>query len=181
MNPLVRRSIAIAAMIFVVDQATKHAVLYGLDFLSLPQHEARIEILPFLDFVMVWNLGVSYGLFPASTPFLRWLLVAVAALMSAVLGWWMTRVRDPVLSAALALMLGGALGNMVDRIIYGAVADFVLLHAFGYQWYVFNVADTAITLGVALMAWDVIVGQDGLLKPGGPRKGAGPETPAGGA
>lgn len=159
LNPALRQSVLIVCAIFVVDQATKHLVLYGLDFISYAEGTRRIEVLPFFDLVLVWNRGISYGLLQAGSDFERWLLVFVSVGLTLVLAWWRTQVTEPRLALAIAIILGGALGNLVDRVVYGAVADFVLLHAFGYNWYVFNVADTAIVLGVALMAWDVIFGR----------------------
>lgn len=156
-----RRTILIVCAIFVADQATKHLVLYGLDFISFAEGTKRIEVLPFFDLVLVWNRGISYGLLQAGSDFERWLLVMVSVGLTLVLAWWRTQVTEPRLALAIAMIIGGALGNLVDRVVYGAVADFVLLHAFGYNWYVFNVADTAIVLGVALMAWDVIFGSSG--------------------
>jgi signal peptidase II len=158
LSPAIRRTIVIVCAIFVADQATKHFVLYGLDLISYAEGSRRIEILPFFDLVLVWNRGISYGLLQAGSDFERWLLVIVSVGLTGVLAWWRTQVTEPRLALAIALIIGGALGNLVDRVVYGAVADFVLLHAIGYNWYVFNVADTAIVLGVALMAWDVIFG-----------------------
>jgi signal peptidase II len=158
LTPSLKRTILIVCAIFVADQATKHAVLYGLDFISYAEGSRRIQILPFFDLVLVWNRGISYGLLQAGSDFERWLLVVVSILLTGILAWWRTQVTEPRLALAIAMIIGGALGNVVDRVLYGAVADFVLLHAFGYNWYVFNLADTAIVLGVALMAWDVIFG-----------------------
>lgn len=163
LTPAMRQTVLIVCAIFVADQATKHAVLYGLDFMSYAEGTKRIEVLPFFDLVLVWNRGISYGLMQAGSDLERWLLVVVSVGLTAALAWWRTQVSEPRLALAIAIIIGGALGNLVDRVVYGAVADFVLLHAFGYNWYVFNVADTAIVLGVALMAWDVIFG---AAKPG---------------
>lgn len=161
-----QRTILIVCALFVVDQATKHAILYGLDFISYAEGSRRIEILPVFDFVLVWNHGISYGLLQAGSDFERWLLVAVSVGLTFVLAWWRTQVTEPRLALAIAIIIGGALGNLVDRVVYGAVADFMLLHAFGRNWYVFNIADTAIVLGVALMAWDVIFGSTKSADPG---------------
>jgi signal peptidase II len=161
LSPAMQRTILIVCAIFVADQATKHFVLYGLDFISYWEGTKRIEVLPFFDLVLVWNRGISYGLLQAGSDFERWLLVMISIGLTVVLIWWRTQVTEPRLALAIAMIVGGALGNLVDRVIYGAVADFVLLHAFGYNWYVFNIADTAIVLGVALMAWDVILGGAG--------------------
>ncbi len=155
LNPLLRRSMMIVALVFVLDQATKHFVLYGLDFISQPEGY-RIAVMPFFDLAMVWNRGISYGLLQAGSAFERWLLVIVSASLIAVLVWWLLTIKERLLAIAIAMMIGGALGNLVDRVLYGAVADFFLLHAFSFEWYVFNIADSAIVLGVALMAYDVL-------------------------
>ncbi len=180
-----QRTVLVVCALFVADQATKHFVLYGLDFISYAEGSRRIEILPFFDLVLVWNRGISYGLLQAGSDFERWLLVAVSVGLTLALAWWRTQVTEARLALAIAMIIGGALGNLVDRVVYGAVADFVLLHAFGFNWYVFNVADTAIVLGVALMAWDVIFG---AVRPGedaGPKSDLGlgdkgPQRPANG-
>ena len=108
---------------------------------------------------MVWNKGISYGLFQAESDFHRWILVAFALGVTGFLVWWLRGVQDLRLAQAIGLIIGGALGNVIDRILYGAVADFFLLYGFGYEWYVFNVADTAVVLGVAVMGLDLILAE----------------------
>ena len=108
---------------------------------------------------MVWNYGISYGLFQATTNFERWLLAFFAIGVTSFLIWWLHSVKDLRLAAAIGLIIGGALGNVIDRIVYGAVADFFLLHAFGYNWYVFNIADTAVVAGVGLMGLDLVMSE----------------------
>lgn len=158
LTPLIRRSAMLGGGVFAADQISKWLVLYGLGFIQGLPEEHRIEVTPFLNLVMVWNRGISYGLFPADTQFERWILVFLSAGLVGLLAWWLTQVRDRLLAIAIGLIIGGALGNVVDRVAYGAVADFFQLHAFGYSWYVFNVADTAIVFGVLLMAWDLVRG-----------------------
>jgi signal peptidase II len=136
--------------------------LYGLGWVSsccTGPNPHRIEVLPFFDFVMVWNHGISYGLLPAETDFQRWILVLFALGVTGFLVWWLRGIKDLRLAQAIGLIIGGALGNVIDRILYGAVADFFLLHAFGYTWYVFNVADTAVVLGVAVMGLDLAINE----------------------
>ncbi len=157
-----RIGILIAAVCIVLDQAVKIAFLYGAGWIeTLGQfgNGIRIEVLPFFDLVMVWNKGISYGLFQAESDFHRWVLVAFALGVTGFLIWWLRGVQDLRLAQAIGLIIGGALGNVIDRIVYGAVADFFLLHAFGYEWYVFNVADTAVVLGVAVMGLDLILAE----------------------
>ncbi len=140
----------LAAILFVVDQATKLVMLHLVDI------EARepIRVLPFLDFVMVWNRGISYGLFQQEHEFGRWTLVVLSVLASIGIAVWMMRAETKRLATALALLLGGAVGNAIDRIAYGAVADFIHLHWGDWSWYVFNVADAAIVAGVVLLLYD---------------------------
>jgi signal peptidase II len=146
--------IAVAALI--LDQASKNLLLYGFDFGRLGPL-ARIVILPFLDLVMVWNRGVSYGLLQAGSITGTVLLTGFSLIAVMVLSWWLTRADRLSLTAGLGLIIGGALGNVIDRILYGAVADFFHFHAFGRDWYVFNVADAAITVGVIVLLIDAFL------------------------
>lgn len=146
-----RRGAAAAVALFVADQAVKAWMLGPFD---LPER-GRVAVLPFLDLVMVWNRGVSYGLLQQDGDLGRWLLVAVGLAGAALFAWWL-RGADRLLPAlSLGLVIGGALSNVVDRVLYGAVADFFLFHVGGFQWYVFNLADAAIVGGVGglLLAW----------------------------
>ncbi|MFC5555614.1 signal peptidase II [Methylobacterium iners] len=127
-----------------LDQASKLWLYYGTDLvLTQPWRLAS-----FLDFVVVWNRGVSYGMFQQEGGLGRWILVAISVAAAIGLSVWMYRTSSRLLVLALGLIVGGAIGNAIDRIIYGAVFDFVHLHAYGWSWYVFNVADAAIVAGV---------------------------------
>ena len=152
---------SIAAGVLVLDQAVKAVFLYGLNWIAsrdgLPVQP--IEVLPFLNFVMVWNHGISYGLLQATTDFHRWILAFFAAGVIGFLIWWLRGVQDLRLAQAIGLIIGGAIGNVIDRILYGAVADFFHLYAFGYDWYVFNIADTAVVMGVAAMGFDLALSE----------------------
>jgi signal peptidase II len=106
---------------------------------------------------MVWNYGISYGLLEAKTELGRWMLALTAIAVTSFLVWWLSSVKDLRLATAIGLIIGGAVGNVIDRMVYGAVADFFLLHAFGYNWYVFNIADIAVVGGVILMALDLVL------------------------
>jgi signal peptidase II len=154
-----RYGLILATGVFALDQLVKLFILYGLDFIkSLSGLRVEpIEILPFFDLVMVWNPGISYGLFQAESEFQRWLLVSFSIGVVCLLIWWLRGIKDLRLAQAIGLIIGGAVGNVIDRIAYGKVADFFHLHAFGYSWYVFNIADTAIVLGVILMAADLLL------------------------
>jgi signal peptidase II len=147
--------LALAAIVFVADQAVKYWVLEVLRFSPEGCLEQgigcrRIEISGIFDLTMVWNFGVSFGLFQAEQDWMRWLLVAISAGISAMFLWWL-RTADRWLSAvALGLVIGGAIGNLVDRVRFGAVADFFDFSGLGFP-YVFNIADAAITVGAALL------------------------------
>ncbi len=139
----------IAALIFVADQAMKAWVVEGLG-LSYPG--AVHEVLPFFDLRFVANIGVSLGLLPAETSTMRWGLVLLTGVIAAGVAWWMVKEKQRQDIFALALVLGGALGNIVDRVRFGYVVDYADLH-FG-EWrpfLVFNVADAAITIGVLIL------------------------------
>ena len=157
-----RLGLGLAALSLVLDQAWKLGFLFGFRWISTlgpGGNGIRYEILPFFDVVMVWNYGISYGLLFSTNPMTRWLLALAAVGVTTFLVWWLRSVKDLRLAAAIGLIIGGALGNVVDRIAYGAVADFFLLHAFGYNWYVFNIADMAVVGGVALMALDLFLNE----------------------
>lgn len=142
----------IAGVIFALDQITKYAVLYGLDLVA----RGKIYVAPFADFVLAMNRGISYGLFPQDGELGRWLLFSIKIGASVLFFFWLRRAVTPVVAASLGLLIGGALGNALDRAVYGAVVDFVALHALGYRWYVFNLADAAIVAGVTGLIYDAL-------------------------
>ncbi len=140
----------IALAVFAADQASK---LWLLDGLKMTEGE-RIAIASFFDVHLMWNTGISYSLFPQTTAGGRWALLGVTLLATLLLGAWLWRSTGLAAALALGAIIGGALGNAYDRFAYGAVADFCDLHAFGWHFYVFNLADTGITLGVLLLVYD---------------------------
>jgi len=145
-----------AGMALLADQATKLLMLYGFGFAQ--PGGRHVAVLPFFDLVMVWNHGVSYGLFPAHGPAGTALLVAFSLMAIIGLGWWLWHTDRRTVALGLGLVIGGAIGNnLIDRLIYGAVADFFHFYAFGYDWYVFNVADAAITFGVIALLYDALL------------------------
>jgi signal peptidase II len=149
MRDLPRIGLATAAAVFVADQLTKWIVTGPLGIRALG--DVR-ELLPVFDLRFVPNIGVSLGLLPAGSPTMRWALVLLTAAIAAAVAVWMTRERDTRDQAALGLVFGGALGNILDRVRFGYVVDFADLH-FG-EWrpfLVFNVADAAITVGVVIL------------------------------
>jgi signal peptidase II len=119
-----------------------------------------VTITPFFSLVMAWNRGVSFGMFNnLDSRYNAWVLTAVSLVICAGLVAWMVRCADPLLRAGLALIVGGALGNVIDRVRFGAVADFLDVHVAGYHWPAFNLADSAITLGAALLLADALFRQ----------------------
>lgn len=144
----------VAGVTFVLDQASKMLLLYGLGLVHMPG--TPLQVLPFFNLVMVWNPGISLGLFPASSVEGTVFLATFQMIAVGVLGWWLWSVRKQTLAIGLGMVIGGALGNLIDRLVYGRVADFFQLHAFGYGFYVFNVADAAITFGVLGLLYDAL-------------------------
>lgn len=151
-----RAGAMVAVAAFVADQLSKNLLLYGLDFRALGP-AARIAVLPFFDMVMVWNPGVSYGLFPAGSMTGRIVLIAMSLAAVMALSWWLAKAERLILALGLGLVIGGALANVIDRAIYGAVADFFHFYAFGHDWYVFNLADAAITVGVVVLLLEAFI------------------------
>jgi signal peptidase II len=148
-----RLGAASALLTLVLDQISK---LYTLFVYDLPVREP-VRLTPFLDLIVVWNQGISYGLFQQSTELGRWVLVAVSLAASLALSLWIRRTEGRILAASLGLIVGGAIGNVIDRVAYGAVFDFIHLHAGSFSWYVFNVADAAIVAGVVGLLYDSFV------------------------
>ncbi|HKQ44146.1 MAG TPA: signal peptidase II [Rhizomicrobium sp.] len=144
-----------AALALVADQGSKLFMLYGAGFVHMPPG-ASVPVLPFFNLVMVWNPGISYGLFPASSTLGTAVLVGISLVAVAGLTWWLWGATSRALTAGFGLIIGGALGNLIDRLIYGKVADFFHFYGFGYDWYVFNIADLAITLGAVAILYDVL-------------------------
>ena len=144
-----------AALALVADQGSKLFLLYGAGFMHMPTG-SNVPVLPFFNLVMVWNPGISYGLFPASGQGTI-LLIGLSVVAVVVLGWLLWRCASWAVAIGYGLIIGGALGNnLVDRLVYGKVADFFHFYGFGYDWYVFNIADVAITLGAVAILYDVL-------------------------
>jgi signal peptidase II len=146
--------VAAAAALFA-DQVSKFGLLYGAGFLHMAPGQS-IPVLPFFNLIMVWNPGVSYGLFPASSIWGTALLVLVALVAVGGLGYWLWGMTSLSLGIGVGLVIGGALGNLIDRLVYGRVADFFHFYGFGYDWYVFNVADIAIFFGAIAIIYEVL-------------------------
>jgi signal peptidase II len=153
----IARAYTLSALILLLDQLSKYAIVREFNALAnCPPPPAfwanptacDIKVLPFLHLTMVWNQGVSLGLMQADSNWGRWLLVGLTAIIAIVVGVLLRRESDVWQRFAFALVLGGAIGNIIDRIRFGAVVDFVNVLGIPYWSYVFNVADSAITLGV---------------------------------
>jgi signal peptidase II len=117
----------------------------------------QVPVLPFFNLVMDWNPGVSFGLFPASGPVGTTILAVFAVFAVAGLGWLLWNTTRRGLAVGLGLIIGGALGNLIDRLVHGKVADFFHFYVHDFHWYVFNVADCAITVGVAALLYDILL------------------------
>lgn len=139
----------VAAVVLAADQLSK---LFFLDLMQ--QNPNGIVVTPFFNLVMVWNTGVSFGLFQEDSDFRSWTLVIVALAVLVWLGLWLWRCRSALVATALGVIVGGAIGNIIDRLRFGAVFDFLDFHAFGQHWPAFNVADSAIVVGVGLLLLD---------------------------
>ncbi|MEK9672348.1 MAG: signal peptidase II [Rhodospirillaceae bacterium] len=150
-----KQGLTIAAVIVVLDQVTKWWILTQV--MNPPK---VIELAPFANLVLVWNRGVSFGLFNTGSPFTPWILSGLATAVSVFLLIWMVRQADPWVTRGIGLIVGGAVGNIIDRLIHGAVLDFIDLHAAGHHWPAFNVADSAITVGAAVLILDTLFQRD---------------------
>lgn len=162
---MVRLGLAVAAVVFAVDRGSK-ALLLDL----LKSHGPVVEVTPFFNLVMVWNRGVSFGMFQSGEAG-RWLLSALALAIVAGLFLWLRRVDAWWLAAGLGGIIGGALGNVFDRLWYdeGAVADFFDFHVAGWHWPAFNVADAAIVVGVGLILLDAALARGRGAEGDGPK------------
>ena len=144
---LSRLGLTVIAVVYVLDQLSKTWLIqvYDLD------QKQPLVLAPFLDFVLLWNRGVSYSMFESN---LQWVLIAFSLCISLVLWSWLSRTARKFTAWGLGLVIGGALGNATDRFVYGAVADFVHLFWGNFHWYVFNIADCAIVAGVVMLFYD---------------------------
>ena len=136
--------LAIAGLVIVVDQVSKIIVLSALGPFQ------GVSVTPFLNLVVVLNTGISFGLFASGGELGRYLLVALALIVSIILMRWLASSTNRFVCAALGMIIGGAFGNVIDRLVHKAVVDFLDFHLYGWHWPAFNVADSAITIGVAL-------------------------------
>jgi signal peptidase II len=136
-----------ALIVLAADQGSKYWILNGLE---LPQR-GNVRLLPVLDLTMVWNRGVTFGFLNGLGAWSSAVLAVVALVIVAVLGFWLRRAANRVTAIALGAIAGGAVGNVIDRLRFGAVVDFIHAHIGRWSWYVFNVADASIVCGVAAL------------------------------
>ena len=152
-NPRLRVGLGVAAAIAAADQATKWAVAGWLEGLG-----RSVPVTGFFDFVLVHNRGASFGLFQTDSPWGRWLLAGFTIAVIAALLVWMARTEERPLTWALSLIVGGAAGNAIDRVLLGHVVDFLDFHVGAYHWPAFNLADSAITVGAGIVLYGALIG-----------------------
>jgi signal peptidase II len=154
-----------AAITLVLDQASKFWLVWVFDI----AHRGTVKLTPFFDLVLAWNQGISFGWFQNDGPTAQIVLMAIKAVAVVILAVWMARSRTLLATVALGLIIGGAIGNGIDRLAYGAVVDFALFHvrigANTFNWYVFNLADVAIVAGVAALLYDSFWGIPAVKAP----------------
>lgn len=157
-GPHTRFGLAVAVIACLIDQASK---LYLLFVVDLANHPLRLG--PFFDFVLTKNTGISYGLFQTQGALGQWLLLAFKAVAVVLLALWLARAQGKLTALSLGLIIGGAVGNAIDRLAYGWVADFVFFHVssgtWRFNWYVFNLADVAIVAGVIGLLYESVTGE----------------------
>ena len=160
-----RLGVIAALATLVLDQASKFWLVRVFDI----ARRGTVKLTPFFDLVLAWNQGISFGWFQNDGPAAQIVLMAIKAVAVVVLAVWMARSRTLIATLALGLIIGGAVGNGIDRLAYGAVVDFALFHVqFGentFNWYVFNLADVAIVAGVAALLYDSFWGSPAAKAP----------------
>jgi signal peptidase II len=162
-GPHSRDGITIAVIVGMLDQASKLWLLHAYDLAA----KSPVNILPVVDFALTWNKGISYGLFQQDSALGQWALFGVKVAASIFLWVWLSQAATRLTAVSLGLIIGGAFGNAVDRLAHGAVMDFVHLHTpdYGFNWYVFNLSDTAIVAGVALLLYESVKGDRAAKAP----------------
>ena len=157
-NSHLRSGVIAAVAVLALDQASKLWLLFVFDI----ARRGAVGVTPFFDLVLAWNVGISFGWFQNDSQLAQIGLMIVKAVAVIVLAIWMARSRTALATIALGLIIGGAIGNGIDRFAYGAVVDFALFHlqigGNTYNWYVFNLADVAIVAGVAALLYDSFLG-----------------------
>jgi signal peptidase II len=158
LNSRLRPGIIAGVAALALDQASKLWLLFVFDIV----HRGKVKVTPFFDLELAWNIGISFGWFQSDSALAQIVLMLVKAVAVVVLAVWMAWSRTLLATIALGLIIGGAIGNGIDRLAYGAVVDFALFHlqigGNSYNWYVFNLADVAIVAGVAALLYDSFLG-----------------------
>jgi len=151
-SPHMVPGLVIGALFLIFDVVSKWWIVqvYGLI------ERGRVKVFPHFDLVFVKNKGVSYGMFTQDSQTGQWFLIAFAMVAAIALMFWLVRAESRLVALSLGLIISGAIGNSIDRAIYGGVIDFISLYAFDFYWYVFNIADVAIVAGVAGLIYDSI-------------------------
>ena len=146
-SPICRYGLVVAAIVLVADQLSKWWLIRVMDV-----SDGRIELTPFFNLVMVWNYGVSFGMFSnPGAEMTKFMLIGLALAIVAVVLFWLYSAMHRYSAFAYGIIIGGAIGNIIDRLVYGAVADFFDVHIAGYHWPAFNIADSAICIGVLMV------------------------------
>lgn len=143
--------LAVAVLVITLDQLSKWWILEVVMPGAVPR---VVEVTPFFNLVLTWNYGVSFGMFAHEADYLPYVLSGVALLITTFLLAWLRTAERRFVALALGLVIGGAVGNVIDRLRFGAVADFLDVHAFGWHFWAFNVADSGISVGVMLLVID---------------------------
>jgi signal peptidase II len=158
-------ALLVAALTCAADQALKFWLLLAVHL----GDSSAIALGPFIDLVLAWNTGISYGLFPQQSTTGVWGLFAFKVVAVVFLWVWLTRAQTRLTAAALGLIIGGAVGNAIDRLHWPGVMDFVLFHidtaGFTFRWYVFNLADVAIVAGVVGLLYESLLGRGAVKAP----------------
>jgi signal peptidase II len=164
-GPLTRFGLVVVVLTTAVDQAAK---LWLLQVFNLGARQP-VHLGPFIDLVLAWNTGISFSLLPQAGPLGQWGLLALKAIAVLLLWIWLAHAASRLTALALGLIIGGAIGNAIDRVAYGAVADFVLFHittsAWTFRWYVFNLADVGIVAGVVGLLYESTLARDAAKAP----------------
>ena len=159
LNPAMRKWLGVALVVIVLDHLTKFWVSSALAY------QEAIPVLPFFSLVLVHNTGAAFSFLADAGGWQRWFFIAIGIVATAIIGRLLKRhAHEPRLACALALVLGGALGNVIDRVALGHVVDFLYFHYRSFAWPAFNVADSAITVGAALLIWDSLRGKPAATK-----------------
>lgn len=148
------RGLGVAVVVTVADQVSKHWIL---TLFAAHPGTRGFAVTPFMNLALTWNRGMSFGLFNSDARFNTLVFTALAAVIVIALVLWLRRIREGLLAIAIGLVIGGAIGNVIDRLLRGAVVDFLDFHLGQWHFYVFNLADAAISVGVGLMVLDSLL------------------------